>query len=381
MKPAVRPEGQREPAPADPLARPAVEQADPRRMIDDVVAQPAHLRDALDLLREVELPRGDFPGGLVVCGVGGSGLAGDVTSAVLGPRARRPVHTVRDYRPWPWLDGNTLVLCPSYSGNTDITLEYFTAAREAGAAVVALTGGGRLAELAAGRGTPLVRVPAGYQPRAVTSYAIVTALACAAAAGAGPDLREEIADAADFLQELVEEWGPQSPPDSLAKKLARDLTGTTALVYGTGPTAAVAHRWKTQLNETGKQAAFASEVLEADHHELCVWDHLDPARWSAVFLADPADQHPRALHRLELTAQLVAGTGAAAHWIPARGATRIQRVLSLVLLADFVSVYAAALSGVDPSDIPLISRLNRLVGGYRPGPGEQARQPQKAGQE
>ncbi|MFJ9774018.1 SIS domain-containing protein [Kitasatospora sp. NPDC101157] len=347
----------------DPLARPAVERADPRLMIDDVLAQPAHLRDALDLLDEVELPRGEFPGGLVVCGVGGSGLAGDVTAAIIGPRARRPIQTVRGYRPQPWVDPGTFVFCPSYSGNTDITLEYLTAAHAAGAAVVGLTSGGRLAEFAGRQGLPLVRVPAGFQPRAVTSYSIVTALRCAAAAGAGPDLRGEVAEAADFLDELVREWGPESPADSLAKSLARDLHGTAVVAYGSGPTAAVAHRWKTQLNETGKHLAFSSEVLEADHHELCVWDHLDePARWSALFLEDRVDQHPRAVRRMELTAELIAGTGAPTRWISARGETRTQRLLSLVLLADFVSVYTAALSGVDPSEIALISRLNQLIG-------------------
>ena len=348
---------------ADPLARPAVERADARRMIDDVVAQPTHVRDALALMSEADLPRGEFPGGLVICGVGGSGLAGDITAAIIGPRARRPIQTVRSYLPEAWVGPGTFVFCPSYSGNTDITLEYVATAHAAGAAVVTLTSGGRLVEMAAQRGLPLVRVPAGFQPRALTSYAIVAALHCAAAAGAGPDLRPEVAESADFLDDLVREWGPESPEDSLAKSLAHALHETGVLIYGSGPTTAAAHRWKTQLNETGKLLAFSSELLEADHHELCVWGHLkDPSAWSAVFLADEADQHPGALRRMELTADLIASTGAPTHWIAAPGETRTQRMLSLVLLADFVSVYTAALSGVDPSDIELISELNRLVG-------------------
>jgi glucose/mannose-6-phosphate isomerase len=348
---------------ADPLARPAVERADPRGMIDDVVAQPTHLRDALALLREMELPRGDFPGGLVVCGIGGSGVAGEIAAAIIGPRARRPLQTVRSYLPEPWVGRGTFVFCPSYSGNTDITLEYFAAAHAAGAATVGLTSGGRLAELAGSRGLPLVRVPAGFQPRALTSYSIVAALCCAAAAEVGPDLREEIAEAADFLDDLVREWGPESPADSLAKSLASAFRETAVAIYGSGPTTPVAHRWKTQLNETGKKVAFSSELLEADHHELCVWGYLsEPASWSAIFLENRADQHFRAVRRMELTAEIIADTGAPTYWISARGETRTQRILSLVLLADFVSVYTAALSGVDPSEITLISRLNQLVG-------------------
>ncbi|MEU6072762.1 SIS domain-containing protein [Micromonospora sp. NPDC047074] len=332
-------------------------------MINDVVAQPTHLRDALALLRDVELPRGDFPDGLVVCGIGGSALAGEIAAAIIGPRARRPLQTVRGYLPEPWVGRGTFVFCPSYSGNADTTLEYFAAAHAVGATTVGLTSGGRLAELAGRLGLPLVRVPVGFQPRALTSYSIVAALCCAAAAGVGPDLREEVAEAADFLDELVREWGPESPADSLAKSLARAFHETPVMIYGSGPTTPVAHRWKTQLNETGKKVAFSSELLEADHHELCIWGHLrEPGSWSAIFLEDRTDQHPRAVRRMELTAEIIAGTPAPTYWISARGETRAQRILSLVLLADFVSVYTAALSGCDPSDIELISRLNELVG-------------------
>jgi glucose/mannose-6-phosphate isomerase len=176
-------------------------------------------------------------------------------------------------------------------------------------------------------------------------------------------MREEVAEAADFLDDLVREWGPESPADSLAKSLARALSETAVVIYGSGPTTAVAHRWKTQLNENGKRLAFSSELLEANHHELCVWGHLsEPGSWSAIFLEDRADQHPRAVRRMELTAELMAGTRASTYWISAQGETRTQRILSLVLLADFVSIYIAALSGADPSEIALISRLNQLIG-------------------
>lgn len=343
----------------DVLARPMVERADPRRMIDDVVAQPHHLRAAVTMLRAVDLPHGEFPGGLVVCGIGGSALAGELAAAIAGSRARRPIQTVRGYLPEPWVGPGTFVFCPSYSGGADTTLAYCEAAHDAGAETVALTSGGRLADLAERLGLPLVRVPTGFQPRALTSYSIVAALRCASAAGAAPDLLDEIVDATRLLDGLVAEWGPDSPPDSLAKSLAHAVRDASVVVYGSGPTTPVAHRWKTQLNETGKKVAFSSELLEADHHELCVWGHLDvPSAWSVLMLGSRPDQHPRAVHRMQLTAELVAATGAAVHRVEARGETRAERILSLVLLADFVSVYTAALGGSDPSDIGLITVLN-----------------------
>jgi glucose/mannose-6-phosphate isomerase len=222
---------------------------------------------------------------------------------------------------------------------------------------VALTTGGQLAELARADGVPVIGVPAGMQPRAAVVYMVVGVLECAAHCGAAPGVHAEIDTAAALLGTLVGEWGPEAADDSTAKALARALHGTLPVIHGAGPTAAVARRWKTQVNENAEAAAFWSELPEADHNEICGWARGRAAGpLSSVFLEDP-DQHPRIQRRIELTAAVVERAGAPALRATARGETRLERVLSLVLLGDLVSVYLADLDGVDPGPVEELVRF------------------------
>jgi glucose/mannose-6-phosphate isomerase len=133
-------------------------------------------------------------------------------------------------------------------------------------------------------------------------------------------------------------------------------------VHGAGPTSAPARRWKTQLNENAAAAAFWSELPEANHNEICGWRRgRAAAPLSAVFLEDP-DQHPRIHRRIDLTAAEVEQAGAPAVRIEARGDSRLERVLSLVLLGDLASVYLAVLEGVDPTPVDAIESFKTALG-------------------
>jgi glucose/mannose-6-phosphate isomerase len=324
--------------------------SDPDGMLEDVLAQPHQLGDALWRAQSAGIPKQDRPGGLIVCGMGGSAIGGDLAAAALGDRATRPITTVRGYALESWTGPDSLVLCASYSGNTEETLACFEAAGAAGAGRVALTTGGELADAARADGVPVIGVPAGMQPRAAVIYMIVGVLECAALCGAAPGLHSEVDTAAELLGTLASDT-------SEAKALAGRLQGTVPVIHGAGPTAAIARRWKTQLNENAEAAAFFSELPEANHNEICGWERgRAVAPFAGVFLEDP-DQHPRVQRRIELTAAEVERAGAPALRVAARGDTRLERVLSLVMLGDLVSVYLAELDGVDPTPVEAIQRF------------------------
>jgi glucose/mannose-6-phosphate isomerase len=344
-----------------PLDREAIEAVDPQHMLGDVLAQPLQLGDALWRAQSASVAKTDRPAGLVVCGMGGSAIGGDLAAAALGDRATRPITTVRGYGLESWAGPDSLVLCASYSGNTEETLGCFEAAGAAGAGRVALTTGGKLAAAAREESVPVIGIPAGMQPRAAVLYMIVATLECAALCGAAPGLHSEIDTATALLEELVEEWGPDSADDSQAKAAAAALQGTLPVVHGSGPTVAPARRWKTQLNENADAAAFWSELPEANHNEICGWERgLGSAPLSAVFLEDP-DQHPRIQRRIELTCLEVERAGGSVVRAEARGDSRLERVLSLVLLGDLTSVYLAVLDGVDPTPVEPIERLKAAL--------------------
>jgi glucose/mannose-6-phosphate isomerase len=339
------------------LTREAIAALDPQGMLGDVLAQPQQLGDALWRAQSAGAPQLDLSGGLVVCGMGGSAIGGDLAVAALGDRATRPIRTLRGYGLEPWTPPDTLVLCASYSGKTEETLACFEAAGAAGTPRVALTTGGSLAESARGEDVPVIGVPAGMQPRAAVLYMMVGALECAALAGAAPALHSEIDVATGLLERLAAEWGPDSPEDSAAKSIARRLEGTMPVVHGAGPTAGPARRWRTQLNENAKLAAFVTELPEANHNEICGWEQGRGASpLSAVFLEDP-DQHPRVSRRIELTAAETERAGAPVVRVPSVGETPLERTLSLVFLGDLVSVYLAALHGTDPTPVEAIERF------------------------
>jgi glucose/mannose-6-phosphate isomerase len=295
-----------------------------------------------------------MPDGLVVCGMGGSAVGGDLARAAIGGRAGRPMRVVRGYDLVPWMVDDALVLCSSYSGNTEETLACFRAAGELGAPRVVVTTGGELAELAREASVPVIGVPSGMQPRAAVVYMTVATLHCAVAAGVCDPMTAEVEAAGRLLARLAEEWGPDAPADSRAKALAGLLDGTVPVVYGAGPTAAVASRWKTQINENGKQPAFTAALPEANHNDICAWDRADDfARFSAVLLDDP-NLHPQLRKRVEMTAAIVGEHG---HVVEAVGDSALDRLMAQVFLGDLVSVYMAVLAGVDPTPVDVLERF------------------------
>jgi len=343
------------------LSRASIARVDLSDQLGDVLALPEHLRDALWRVESAIMEDWDTAAGLVVAGMGGSAIGGALARAALGDHASRPIFVTRAYGIPTWTTPDTMVLCASYSGETEETLACYESAGALGAKRTVVTTGGRLAEMARADGVPVIPLPGGFQPRAAVAYMIVAALEVAALCGAGPRLTSEIDVAASHTEQLVAEWGPDAAEDSLAKELARKLLGTTPVIAGAGLTSPIAYRWKTQINENSKQPCFWNELPELDHNEIAGWEGArDLGRFSAVFL-DDSDAHPRVKERMDLTEKLIAGNAAASFRLETRGQTAIERVISLVLLGDLVSIYLAALRGVDPGPVTLIDELKAAL--------------------
>ncbi len=343
------------------LSREAIRAVDASKQIEDILGVPDQLRDALWRVESANLQPQDSQAGLVVAGMGGSAIGGALARAALGDRASRPIVLARGYALPAWTTPETTVLCASYSGGTEETLAAFEAAGAVGARRIVATTGGQLAEEARADDVPVIPLPGGFQPRAAVAYSLVVALEVAALCGAGEGLHSEIDVAAAHAERLVAEWGPDGRHDSLAKALARGLHGTIAQISGAGLTAPIAYRWKTQINENAKAPAFSNELPELDHNEIAGWDGAaEFGPFSAVFL-DDSDLHPRIRQRIELTRGLIGGSGAPTYRVDSVGETRTERLVSLVLLGDLVSVYLAVLRGVDPSPVKTLDRLKEAL--------------------
>ena len=329
---------------------------DPTGQAADILGLADHLRDALWKFESADIAPVDSPGGLIVAGMGGSAVGGRLACAAIGARASRPIVVADGYELPPWVDSRWTVLCSSYSGGTEETLALYAAAGEAGANRVVTTTGGELAERAHADRVPVIPVAGGFQPRAAVGYSLVSAMEVASLCGAAPSLRDEIEGAAALVEELAPTWGPDAGGE--AKDLAQALHGTVPVICGAQLTAPVAYRWKTQFNENAKVHAFSSDLPELNHNEIEGWNGAE--RFSAVFLEDP-EQHPRVRRRVEVTADIVSRSGSPVRRVSARGGAPTERLVSLVLLGDMVSLYAAVLRGVDPVDIPLLNEIKAAL--------------------
>jgi glucose/mannose-6-phosphate isomerase len=196
------------------------------------------------------------------------------------------------------------------------------------------------------------------QPRAAVAYMTVATVEVAARAGVTDSLRGEIEAASGLMRDLAEEWGPDGDPESQAKALALRLRGQVPVVYGAELTAPVGPRWRAQFNENAEIPAFDGVLPEMDHNEICGWGQ---PTFTAILLED-AEQHSRVQRRMELTAEVVGAAGSPVARVSSRGETRVERVMSLVLLGDLTSVYLAVLNGVDPTPVARLEDFKQQLG-------------------
>ncbi|MFI5028450.1 MAG: bifunctional phosphoglucose/phosphomannose isomerase [Solirubrobacterales bacterium] len=324
-------------------------------LLDDVLAIPEHLGDAL---WRVDSARMDArpSAGLLVCGMGGSAIGGDLAAAVLSERLTGPLLTVRGYSLPSWASAEWTVLCSSYSGETEETLSCFDRAGEIGARRIAVATGGSLVDRAREGSVPVVGLPGILQPRAAVAYMFVAAAEAAALAGIAPRVGGEIEAAAGFLRERTGELRER------AAEVSGPLQGRLPLVCGAELTAPVARRWKTQINENAKLPAFYSELPEADHNEICGWVETADGGGAmvAVLLEDP-QLGPRLRLRFDLTADAIAAAGTEVVRVQAEGESRSERLLWTVMLGDLISLELASARGVDPLSVKAIETLKSAL--------------------
>ena len=289
------------------------------------------------------------PAAVVIAGMGGSAMAGELLRALVMADAPVPVTRVRGFGIPTWAGSGTLVVCSSYSGETAETLACAEQARRQGASMLCIGLGGRLGEQAEEWDVPFAKVPGGLYPRAALGYLFGAMAGAFATCGlARPGI------AADCAR------GVRSVDRDAAAALGTRLAGTVPLVYGAGPLAAVAYRWKTQLNENAKMHAFSHAFPELDHNEIVGWEGARDGMFSAVLLRDGAEG-PDVARLIDVTADLIRKDAAFVEHVHGRGDTAAARAFSVVAHGDWASYHAALERGVDPSPVERIGALKQRL--------------------
>jgi glucose/mannose-6-phosphate isomerase len=296
---------------------------------------------------------------LVVLGMGGSAIAGDILRSLAAPHGGMAVASVRGYEVPAYVGPDTLVVACSHSGNTDETVSALQGALARGAQAAVITTGGRLAGIAQERGLPAFVYTFDGQPRCALGYQLMALLALGQRAGLLPDQASALGEALTLMRRQREFVSSSAAyAANTAKQLAVRLHGRVPVIVGTGVLADAAHRWKTQVNENGKSWAFWDELPEMDHNTvvgLGLPDALTPLLRVLFLLPMPVER--RAEVRYEATAAELDRAGVAHERIDVQGASSLAGVLSAVYFGDFVSYYLGLLNGIDPTPIDPIARI------------------------
>ncbi len=340
-----------------------ISKLDKHKMLDLIGALPGQFASALGSFGKSGLKLKRKYDTVVVAGMGGSAIGGDIAGSYFLGQLPAPLVVLRDYDVPAFVSEKTLFIAVSYSGNTEETLTALNEARKNGSDAVCIGSGGIMADLSLSESLPFVSVPGGMPPRCAVAYLATSIILVISNAFNIPGSAEEIEEAGAVLKQMKEELGPsRSARDNPAKSIASKFTHRLPFVYSSSRfTDPVARRWSTQMNENAKTLCHHSMLPELDHNEIVGWGiPRDVSYESCVVFLDPGNLSVRHKKRLKVTGDVISQM-ATVEIVEAKGSGRLSRLFSLVYVGDYVSFYLAMLNGVDPTPIERIDYLKRKL--------------------
>ncbi len=333
---------------------------DPSGMYERIRAFPAQVREAVAIGNAVPLrvPRGRTAN-IVLCGLGGSAIAGDILRSYLAGDLRIPFQVNRHYALPRFVDPSSLVIVSSYSGNTEETNAAHREALRRGARILCITSGGTTAALAARHRSPLITIPGGSPPRAALGYSFFPLLIALSRMAFIRTRQREIRETIALLEEKSGLYA--DPAANPALQLAEQLQGRITVIYSsTEHMDAVNTRWRGQISENAKALCFGHVLPEMNHNELVGWNvlHQQMKEMQVVFLRDRGD-HRRVQIRMDLSRQILREYTGHLTEVWSEGKSLLTRMFSLLYLADWTSLYLAILHRVDPTPVHVIDHLKR----------------------
>ena len=333
---------------------------DPEGMLARIKELPMQCQQAWKAAMDFQLPA-DYRKveKVVILGMGGSAIGGDLVRSLVQSEAKIPVIVHRDYGLPAFVDEKTLLIASSYSGNTEETLSGFEPALKTGAKKLVMTTGGKLQQMAEANKIPVFKIEYKAQPRAALGFSFLPTLGVMQKLGFLKDKGEDVAETVQVLEKLSAKLDEKSAGKANpAKQLAQRLYERLPVVYGAGIAAEAAHRWKTQFNENSKAWAFY-EVFPELNHNATVGFPLpkEIASKIRVILLRSPTFNQRVKLRYEVTCELLKQSGVAYEFVDGEGKSALAQMMSLVMMGDFTSYYLAILYRVDPSPVKVISYL------------------------
>jgi glucose/mannose-6-phosphate isomerase len=333
-------------------------------MVEHLHGLPQQCRAAWSKAKDLKLPD-DYASidKVVILGMGGSAIGGSLLRNLASRLAKPIVFVTRDYDLPAFVDDRTLVIASSYSGNTEETLSAFSQALKIKCKKLAITTGGKLKALAEDAKVPVFHIDHASQPRAALGYSFIPLIAFLQKLGLLKEQTAKVEAMTQDLEKLLREIKETVPTSSnRAKQLATKLHGKIAVIYGAGTLSAVAHRWKTQINENSKAWAFHETFPELNHNAVVGYQfppELAPKTYVALLRCPSL--HSRTLIRYQVTSELLKQNGVSHEIIDSQGKSELSQMMGLIYLGDWVSYYLAILYEIDPTPVKAIDYLKKRL--------------------
>jgi glucose/mannose-6-phosphate isomerase len=338
---------------------------DKTNMLDGLTQFPEQIKDALRIAAATERLNFLKVDNVIVVGMGASAISGDIIASLFRNSLDVPLLVNKDYELPKWVNKDTLVICISYSGDTDETLSAFKIAYQKKCKILCISTGGKLQEYAEKREVPFVKVPAGLQPRAATAYLLFPSMMLLKKIGLiKTNIETDIEETIAVTQEFVTVNNKAIPEENnLAKQLAIKLNGMIPQIYGWGVYAPIALRWRHQFNENSKLIARTDIAPDCNHNDIVGWSANPEVSklFTCILFRDKDEESLDMTVRLNFMRDLFHNVAGSIVEVTPKGKSQMAKMMYLMCLGDFTSCYLAIKRGIDPSPVDIIQELKKRI--------------------
>ncbi len=291
---------------------------------------------------------------VLICGLGGSGIGGNIASELVVANANVPVNITKGYFIPTYVDENTMVIISSYSGNTEETINCMELAMAKNAKIVCITSGGKILETAKTKGFDNIVVPGGMPPRSCLGYSLTQLFFVFGFFGIiTNDYKKELEEAVKLLDK------EENSIIAEAKIVAEKLLGKTPVIYATTYNEGIAIRFRQQLNENAKILCWHHIIPEMNHNELVGWTEKNENLAAIIFL--DKDEYLRNLSRVQINKEVISKYVSSITEVYSKGNSRIEKAIYFIHLGDWISVFLAEMRGVDAVEVNVINHLKSAL--------------------
>jgi len=301
---------------------------------------------------------------ILICGMGGSAIGGDLLRSYLWFESRVPIYVIRNYRLPAFSDENTLVICSSYSGNTEETLACYDEAKNKKCSIICISSGGKLSLLAENDSYPLITIPRGYQPRCAIAYSFFPLLVLMNKLNLVKDKSGIIYRIINRIRKKSQVYITLDEIHNNALKISKLILGKIPVIYSSADLLDIVNlRWRGQFSENAKSLAYGNLLPEMNHNEIVGWqENPELLKNLAVIAFRDKEDYSRILKRMDIILDLIKPMAGLVLEIDGEGDTLLERIFDLIYLGDWVSFYLAILHKIDPTPVEKINYLkNKLT--------------------